>query len=140
MRTVVPAAGQASGSQEAEESRGVYPTVPDGWGNAQGTHPIPIALNGQAGQDSDEQLDDEDDINSMEEDVEYANYQCIYWRDPQGKEFMRELEFVKTALHGRAYGLRDSKGNFMKKPWAIASTSHDVTEGHERKCDGTHEH
>eukprot|EP00959_Pyramimonas_sp_CCMP1952_P108218 2262625-Pyramimonas_sp.AAC.1 len=35
--------------------------------------------------------------------------QCNYWRGPQVKEFMRELGFVKTALHGRAYGLRDSK-------------------------------
>eukprot|EP00959_Pyramimonas_sp_CCMP1952_P242062 5060022-Pyramimonas_sp.AAC.1 len=35
--------------------------------------------------------------------------QCNYWRDPQVNEFMRELEFVKTALHGCAYGLRDSK-------------------------------
>eukprot|EP00959_Pyramimonas_sp_CCMP1952_P258369 5400629-Pyramimonas_sp.AAC.1 len=28
----------------------------------------------------------------------------------------------------------------MKKPWTIASTSPDVTEGLERRCDGTHEH
>eukprot|EP00959_Pyramimonas_sp_CCMP1952_P310259 6493333-Pyramimonas_sp.AAC.1 len=28
----------------------------------------------------------------------------------------------------------------MKKPWTIASASHDVTEGLERKSDGTHEH
>eukprot|EP00959_Pyramimonas_sp_CCMP1952_P240346 5022829-Pyramimonas_sp.AAC.1 len=53
----------------------MYPAAPDGWGNTQGTHPIPIALNGQTGQDSDEQLDDEDDINSMEEDIYYANSQ-----------------------------------------------------------------
>eukprot|EP00959_Pyramimonas_sp_CCMP1952_P011085 232184-Pyramimonas_sp.AAC.1 len=66
--------------------------------------------------------------------------QCKYWRDPQVKDFMRELEFVKTVLHGRAYGLKDSKGNFMKKPWTIASTSSGVAEGLERKCDGAHEH
>eukprot|EP00959_Pyramimonas_sp_CCMP1952_P069141 1443238-Pyramimonas_sp.AAC.1 len=53
---------------------------------------------------------------------------------------MRELEFVKTVLHGCAHGLKDSKGNFMKKPWTIASTSPDVTEGLGRRCDGTHEH
>merc|ERR1712023_51310 len=28
----------------------------------------------------------------------------------------------------------------MKKPWTIAATSHIVTEGLERKCDGTHAH
>eukprot|EP00959_Pyramimonas_sp_CCMP1952_P203450 4254626-Pyramimonas_sp.AAC.1 len=81
MRTVVPAAGQASGSGEAEGSRGACPTVPDGWGNAQGTYPIPIASNGHTSQDSDEQLDDGDDISSMEEDIEYANYQVSLGRD-----------------------------------------------------------
>eukprot|EP00959_Pyramimonas_sp_CCMP1952_P294758 6165036-Pyramimonas_sp.AAC.1 len=59
--------------------------------------------------------------------------QCNYWRDLQVKDFMRELEFVKAALHGCACGLQDSKGNFMKKPWTIASTSSDVAEGLERK-------
>eukprot|EP00959_Pyramimonas_sp_CCMP1952_P167109 3492503-Pyramimonas_sp.AAC.1 len=66
--------------------------------------------------------------------------QCNYWRGLQVKEFMRELEFVKAALHGCACGLMDSKGNFMKKPCTIASTSPDVTEGLERRCDGTREH
>eukprot|EP00959_Pyramimonas_sp_CCMP1952_P205078 4288355-Pyramimonas_sp.AAC.1 len=81
MRTIAPAAGQASGSGEAEGSRGARPTVPDGWGNAQGTHPIPIALNGQTGQDSDEQFDDRDDINSIEENIDYANYEASFGRD-----------------------------------------------------------
>eukprot|EP00959_Pyramimonas_sp_CCMP1952_P427978 8962924-Pyramimonas_sp.AAC.1 len=81
MRTIVPAAGQASGSGEAEGSRGACPTVPDGWGNPQGTHPIPIALNGQTGQDSDKQFDDGNDINSMEEGIEHANYQVSLGRD-----------------------------------------------------------
>eukprot|EP00959_Pyramimonas_sp_CCMP1952_P421138 8822171-Pyramimonas_sp.AAC.1 len=53
---------------------------------------------------------------------------------------MKELDFVKTALHGCAYGSRNRKGNFMKKPWTIASTSHDVVEGLERRCEGTHDH
>eukprot|EP00959_Pyramimonas_sp_CCMP1952_P330231 6914373-Pyramimonas_sp.AAC.1 len=74
MRSVEPAAGLASGSQDVKESGGVFPSVPDGWGRTQGTYPIPIALNGQPCQDSDEQLGDEDDINSMEEYIEYANY------------------------------------------------------------------
>eukprot|EP00959_Pyramimonas_sp_CCMP1952_P381841 8001513-Pyramimonas_sp.AAC.1 len=53
---------------------------------------------------------------------------------------MRGLEFVETALHGCAHDLRDSKGNFMNKPWTITSASLDVTEGLERRCDGAHEH
>eukprot|EP00959_Pyramimonas_sp_CCMP1952_P052579 1099386-Pyramimonas_sp.AAC.1 len=53
---------------------------------------------------------------------------CNYWRDPQVKSFLRELDFVKTALHGCAYGLKDSRGNFMKKPWTIATTSPIVAE------------
>eukprot|EP00959_Pyramimonas_sp_CCMP1952_P099776 2086300-Pyramimonas_sp.AAC.1 len=60
---------------------------------------------------------------------------------PPGKGFFfRELEFVKTALHGCACGLKDSKGNFMKKPWTIATTSSIVAEGLERRCNGTREH
>eukprot|EP00959_Pyramimonas_sp_CCMP1952_P416623 8728535-Pyramimonas_sp.AAC.1 len=43
-----------------------------------------------------------------------------------------------TALHGCAYGLKDRKGDFMKKPWTIASTSDIAASGLERKCDGTH--
>eukprot|EP00959_Pyramimonas_sp_CCMP1952_P096194 2011057-Pyramimonas_sp.AAC.1 len=29
--------------------------------------------------------------------------QCSYWRGPQVKDFMKELDFVKTALHGCAH-------------------------------------
>eukprot|EP00959_Pyramimonas_sp_CCMP1952_P428430 8973494-Pyramimonas_sp.AAC.1 len=65
---------------------------------------------------------------------------CNCWRDPQVKGVMRELEFVKTALHGCAYVLKDSKGNCMKKPWTIATTSSVVAEGLELRCDGTREH
>eukprot|EP00959_Pyramimonas_sp_CCMP1952_P010435 218502-Pyramimonas_sp.AAC.1 len=65
---------------------------------------------------------------------------CNYWRGPQVKEFIRELGFVKTTLHRCAHGLKGSKGNLMKKPWTIASTSCDVVEGLERRCDGAHEH
>eukprot|EP00959_Pyramimonas_sp_CCMP1952_P107658 2250952-Pyramimonas_sp.AAC.1 len=34
---------------------------------------------------------------------------CNHWRDPQVKSFLRELGFAKTALHGCACGLKDSK-------------------------------
>eukprot|EP00959_Pyramimonas_sp_CCMP1952_P017871 379001-Pyramimonas_sp.AAC.1 len=72
MRCLEPAAGPASRSRDVKESGG---TLPDGWGCPRGAHPIPIALNGQTCQDSDEQLDDEDDVNSMEADMECASYQ-----------------------------------------------------------------
>eukprot|EP00959_Pyramimonas_sp_CCMP1952_P287170 6005606-Pyramimonas_sp.AAC.1 len=49
--TFVPAAGKASRSGEACESTGVYPNVPGGWGGTSGNVLIPIALNGQFGQD-----------------------------------------------------------------------------------------
>eukprot|EP00959_Pyramimonas_sp_CCMP1952_P283701 5930480-Pyramimonas_sp.AAC.1 len=66
--------------------------------------------------------------------------QCNYWRDPQVKSFLRELDFVKTALRGCACGLKDAEGNFMKKPWTIATTPLVVAEGLERRCGGTREH
>eukprot|EP00959_Pyramimonas_sp_CCMP1952_P302995 6339767-Pyramimonas_sp.AAC.1 len=49
--------------------------------HTQRARPIPIALRGQTGQDSDEQLDDESDIGSMETDIEYAKYQVSIGRD-----------------------------------------------------------
>eukprot|EP00959_Pyramimonas_sp_CCMP1952_P363307 7607916-Pyramimonas_sp.AAC.2 len=36
--------------------------------------------------------------------------QCNYFRDPQVKDLMRELEFVKTALHGCAHRIKGSQG------------------------------
>eukprot|EP00959_Pyramimonas_sp_CCMP1952_P364024 7622968-Pyramimonas_sp.AAC.1 len=53
---------------------------------------------------------------------------------------MRYIELHQIALHGCAYGLKDSRGNVMKKPWTIASTSNAVTNGLERRCDGTRAH
>eukprot|EP00959_Pyramimonas_sp_CCMP1952_P113269 2367565-Pyramimonas_sp.AAC.1 len=75
MRSIEPAAGPASRSRDIRESSGALPAVPDGWGRPRGAHPAPLALNGQPGQDSDEQLDDEDEVNSMEAGMEYADFQ-----------------------------------------------------------------
>eukprot|EP00959_Pyramimonas_sp_CCMP1952_P053435 1117906-Pyramimonas_sp.AAC.1 len=53
---------------------------------------------------------------------------------------MREIGLQKSVLHGCACGLRDRKGNYMKKPWTIASTPDIVTTGLARKCVGMHAH
>ena len=66
--------------------------------------------------------------------------QCQYWRAPQVKAFLQKHDFIKAKLHGCAYGLKNSKGNFMKKPWTVATTSRHVANGIHRTCDGTHEH
>eukprot|EP00959_Pyramimonas_sp_CCMP1952_P252791 5281130-Pyramimonas_sp.AAC.1 len=58
--------------------------------------------------------------------------QCQYWRDPQVRAFAREIGLHKAALHGRAHGWKDRKGNFMTKPWTIASASGIATSGLER--------
>eukprot|EP00959_Pyramimonas_sp_CCMP1952_P204560 4277425-Pyramimonas_sp.AAC.1 len=39
-----------------------------------------------------------------------------YLRGPQVRKFLRANQFRKCRLHGCAYGLRDMRGNFMKKP------------------------
>eukprot|EP00959_Pyramimonas_sp_CCMP1952_P080595 1684154-Pyramimonas_sp.AAC.1 len=43
-----------------------------------------------------------------------------------------------TASHGCAHRLKERKGNVIKKPWVIASTSNIVTSGLERRRDGAH--
>eukprot|EP00959_Pyramimonas_sp_CCMP1952_P273597 5718676-Pyramimonas_sp.AAC.1 len=88
--TFVPVAGEASESGEAPASTGACPDVPGGWGSASGILPIPIAFNGQFGQDSDEPIDKEHEINSMEEDFEYAN---------KGVSLSRELPSLMDADH-----------------------------------------
>ena len=65
---------------------------------------------------------------------------CKYWRDPQVLAFTRKHNFVKTQLHGCAYGLQNRKGNPMKKPWSICTNSHSVATRLTWKCDGTHKH
>ena len=65
---------------------------------------------------------------------------CKYWRDPQVTEYLKKHSFVKVSFHGCAYGLKDSKGNFMKKPWTVATNSQLVASGLDRKCDRTHVH
>ena len=61
---------------------------------------------------------------------------CQYWRDPEVKKFMTENNMMKANLHGCAYGLKNSKGKYMKKPWSIASNAKLMVEGIARKCDG----
>ncbi len=52
------------------------------------------------------------------------------------KAFVREIGLHKAVLRGCAYGLKDRKGNFLKRPWAIASTSSIVIDGLGRNGDG----
>ena len=66
--------------------------------------------------------------------------QCIYWKDPQVIRFFSEQDMGKVTLDGCAYGLKSSKGKFMRKPWVIVSNSPIVLGGLYRKCSGDHEH
>eukprot|EP00959_Pyramimonas_sp_CCMP1952_P394601 8267789-Pyramimonas_sp.AAC.1 len=43
-------------------------------------------------------------------------------------------------LHGCAHGLNNKKGQYMKKPWSIASSSRSVAEGLVRRRNGSHKH
>ena len=54
---------------------------------------------------------------------------CIYWKDPQVVEFCRSLGLIAATVHGCAYGLRDSKGTHLKKPWKIMTSSQDIANG-----------
>eukprot|EP00959_Pyramimonas_sp_CCMP1952_P011698 245851-Pyramimonas_sp.AAC.1 len=48
---------------------------------------------------------------------------CRYWGDPHVKEFLDKYKMTKARLHGCAYGLENSKGQYVKTPWGIASSS-----------------
>ena len=65
---------------------------------------------------------------------------CIYWKDPQVVAFCQSLELTAATVHGCAYGLRDSKGTHLKKPWKIMTSSRDIAKGIHRECPGGHEH
>eukprot|EP00959_Pyramimonas_sp_CCMP1952_P267213 5586914-Pyramimonas_sp.AAC.1 len=47
---------------------------------------------------------------------------------------------TKIRLHGCACGLKNSKGQYMKKQWSMASSSSMMAEGLIRRCDGRHRH
>eukprot|EP00959_Pyramimonas_sp_CCMP1952_P053417 1117419-Pyramimonas_sp.AAC.1 len=63
---------------------------------------------------------------------------CGYWHDPQVKEFLSNYNTTKIQLHGCAYGFKNNKGQYMKKPRTIASSSSVIAEGLVRRCDGSH--
>eukprot|EP00959_Pyramimonas_sp_CCMP1952_P103197 2158360-Pyramimonas_sp.AAC.1 len=50
---IATAAGETSRPGEARENVGAHPGIPSEWAGANTNVPIPIALNGQFGQDSD---------------------------------------------------------------------------------------
>eukprot|EP00959_Pyramimonas_sp_CCMP1952_P136645 2859607-Pyramimonas_sp.AAC.1 len=45
---------------------------------------------------------------------------CRYWHDPRIKELLIKHNMTKMQLHGCAYGLKNRKGQHMKKPWSVA--------------------
>eukprot|EP00959_Pyramimonas_sp_CCMP1952_P014211 300812-Pyramimonas_sp.AAC.1 len=69
-----------------------------------------------------------------------TDFRYLFWNFREIACAVHEAGGRCTALRGCACGLKDSKGNYMKKPWTTATTSHIVAEGLERRCDGTHEH
>ena len=59
---------------------------------------------------------------------------------PRLLSFLLRSGFEKSDFHGCAYGLKNMKGQFMKKPWTVATTSAIVARGVVRTCDGSHTH
>ena len=68
--------GQAVTDLVVERPSGGAPAVPDGWEQPLGPQVVPIALHGQAGQDSDEPISDGNgsETHSIETDMELAAY------------------------------------------------------------------
>eukprot|EP00959_Pyramimonas_sp_CCMP1952_P037387 782453-Pyramimonas_sp.AAC.1 len=47
---------------------------------------------------------------------------------------------ANAQLHGCAYGLKNRRGQYMRKPRGIASPLCCIAKGLERGCDGSHKH
>ena len=45
-----------------------------------------------------------------------------------------------SRIHGCAFGLQDSKGRPLKKPWQIISTKKAMAQALQRRCPGHHQH
>jgi hypothetical protein len=66
---------------------------------------------------------------------------CSYWKLPKVIALCEELGLEKAKLHGCAFGLKNSKGEYMKKPWIVATNDEILFEElNRRRCTGTHKH
>ena len=65
------------------------------------------------------------------------------WHLREMRQFLLELRnqgrYHPASVHGCAYGLKNGKGNFLKKPWRVILTAPMMAASLERRCPG-HEH
>ena len=66
---------------------------------------------------------------------------CMYWGYPRVKRLISELGIIKAECHGCAFGLHDSQGVPIKKPWYVYTDSPDMAaELNKYKCPGCPKH
>ena len=71
---------------------------------------------------------------------EWPRY-CTGWQLKELTSFLSKFGFQKVDFDGCAFGLKSKKGNFIKKPWTIATTSSRLINTlFTRKCDRSHTH
>ena len=64
------------------------------------------------------------------------------WHLPEMRDFLDWMEgrfgLSLAQIHGCAYGLLNSKGAFLKKPWKIATSNKSLATGLNLQCPGDH--
>ena len=64
---------------------------------------------------------------------------CHGWQLPQLTSFIEKFSLQKVNFDGCSFGLRSKKGNLIKKPWTVATTSNKLVNLlFPRKCDRQH--
>ena len=66
---------------------------------------------------------------------------CVYWSWHRVHKWMEKHQLIKTNFDGCRYGLKDSHGIPVKKPWTVAANCDTVRREFDgKKCRNNHEH
>ena len=63
-----------------------------------------------------------------------------YWKWNRVKKFLKRNGMEKYSFHGCSFGLRNKKGDFLKKGWTIASNRSEFQVFDQHKCSKDHKH
>ena len=63
-----------------------------------------------------------------------------YWKWNRVKKFLKHNGMEKYSFHGCSFGLRNKKGDFLKKGWTIASNKSEFQVFDQYKCSKDHKH
>ena len=66
---------------------------------------------------------------------------CRCWKFPRIIKFINEFSLKRYDFHGCMLGTKDHEGNYIKKPWTVATTLDEIgLELSQYQCDESHDH